>query len=285
MDQCLKHIKHCLINFQALIEQCFIFLSGSENCWAFPHVVALLEIGHAANTARLIAILTKSSGNRMPIKIGSFESFSLQPGINNMGRRSDHSREELQTLIVDATLLLVKQNGASKVTARQIARAVGYTPGMLYSIFTNLQDIFLHVNAEGVQTLFSLCIDAQRKNGNPDEAIQAMGLAYLKFAEGHTHQFDLMFSRQTQATTAGHSSPGLTGRISSLFELVEEELRKLNAKATDEQVKLGARALWSGVHGTAALRLSDQLYHDNQHADRKIVRALIGGFLASWQLP
>lgn len=201
-----------------------------------------------------------------------------------MGRRSDHSREELQTMIVEATLHLVKQNGASKVTARQIAQAVGYTPGMLYSIFTNLQDIFLHVNEEGVQTLSSLCIEAQRKSKSPEEAIQSMGLAYLKFAEKHTHQFDLMFSRQTQGPDAKRTSPALSGRISSLFELVEEELRKLNDSASDEQVKLGARALWSGVHGTAALGLSNQLYYDNKHADRDIVKALINGFLASWQL-
>ena len=201
-----------------------------------------------------------------------------------MGRRSDHSREELQTLIIEATLLLVKQKGASKVTARQIAQAVGYTPGMLYSIFTNLQDIFLYVNEEGVRTLFNLCIEAQRQSKNPEDAIHSMGLAYLKFAEKHTHQFDLMFSRETQGATANPSSPALSGRISSLFELVEDELRTLNTSANDEQVTLGARALWSGVHGTAALNLSNQLYHDTKHADRNIVKALIGGFLASWQL-
>ena len=200
-----------------------------------------------------------------------------------MGRRSDHSREELQTLVVDATLSLVKQNGASKVTARQIAQAVGYTPGMLYSIFTNLQDIFLHVNQVGVKTLFGMCTDAQRTGNSPDEAICAMGLAYLRFAEDHTHQFDLMFSRQAQDTDEQQSPTALSSQISSLFELVEDELRQLNTSANDEQIKLGARALWSGVHGTAALRLSNQLYLHQAHADREIVKTLIFGFIKSWK--
>lgn len=200
-----------------------------------------------------------------------------------MGRRSDHSREELQTLIIDATLALVKEQGAAKVTARQIARAVGYTPGMLYSVFANQQDIFLHVNQVGVQMLAGMCIDAQRKSDGPENAIIAMGLAYLKFAEEHTHQFDLMFSRQAQEAAEQQSPSGLSDQISSLFELVEDELRQLDSDADEEQIKLGARALWSGVHGTAALRLSRQLYLDNAHADRDIVKTLIRGFVQSFR--
>ena len=173
-----------------------------------------------------------------------------------MGRRSDHSREELQTLIVDATLSLVKQNGASKVTTRKIAQAVGYTPGMLYSIFANLQDIFLHVNQVGIQTLFGMCTDAQRMNKNPEDAICAMGLAYLRFAEDHTHQFDLMFSRQDQNTVVQQSPISLSSQISSLFDLVENELRQLNTTADDEQISLGGTGILVGRSwhcGTKAL--------------------------------
>lgn len=197
-----------------------------------------------------------------------------------MGRRSDHSREELQKLVVNATLTLVQQHGASKVTARQIAQAVGYTPGMLYSIFENLQDIFLHVNQEGVQALFAMCLDAQSSCEKPADAICAMGQAYLKFAETHTHQFDLMFSRQATEQT---SPANLSNQINSLFELVEQQLRQLNPDADENQVRLSARALWSGVHGTAALRLSRQLYLDSEQADQDIVDTLITGFIDSWQ--
>jgi len=220
---------------------------------------------------------------RHKLKLSSQQHASTKLEPITMGRRSDHSREELQALIVDATLSLVKQKGASNVTARQIAQAVGYTPGMLYSIFTNLQDIFLHVNQVGVQTLFGMCTNAQHTSTHPAESILAMGLAYLRFAEDHTHQFDLMFSRQAQDTAAQQSPTALTNQISSLFELIEDELRALNPAASNEQIRLGARALWSGVHGTAALRLSNQLYLHSAHADRDIVKTLISGFINSWQ--
>ncbi len=198
-----------------------------------------------------------------------------------MGRRSDHSREELKDLIIQATLEMVRERGADQVTARQIAQAVGYTPGMLYSIFINLQDIFLHVNQIGLRTLQSLCAEALKKNDSTEAAIKAMGLAYLTFAAQHTHQFDLMFTRHIQHPDS--KPPGLSDQIRMLFELVEDQLRILNPSASDLQVKLAARALWSGVHGTAALRLSDQLYVDAPDADREIVDLLVSGFLRQWQ--
>ena len=199
-----------------------------------------------------------------------------------MGRRSDHSREELQDLIIGATLDLVRQRGADKVTARQIATAVGYTPGTLYSVFINLQDIFLHVNQIGLRTLYALCAEAQRDNSAPGEAIKAMGLAYLRFAEENTHQFDLMFKRSSQHVEK--KPRGLGDQISTLFELVEDQLRLLNDTATDERVRLAARALWSGVHGTAALRLSDQLYLDAPGADGDIIELLVGSFVECWRI-
>lgn len=198
-----------------------------------------------------------------------------------MGRRSEHSREELHQLIVDATLLLVQEKGADKVTARQIAQAVGYTPGMLYSIFTNLQEIYLHVNAAGLGSLHKLCIAAQESAANPTDAIRAMGHTYLGFAEEHTYQFDLMFRPMAQE---GVSVPlVLSTRIQSLFGLVETELRQLNPQESDEAVSVGARVLWSGVHGAAALGLNDQLYLETAHPDRAIVDMLINRFLESWR--
>lgn len=198
-----------------------------------------------------------------------------------MGRRSDHSRDELQKLIVNATLSLISEHGAERVTARKIAEAVGYTPGMLYSVFINLQDIFLHVNQIGLKTLYDKCDQAIKDSPTPDAAIKRMGLAYLTFAAEHTHQFDLMFARAESPPEM--TAPILKHQIHALFDLVEAQLQMLAPAATDTQLTLAARALWSGVHGVAALRLSNQLYLNETNADREIVDLLVNNFLLSWQ--
>jgi AcrR family transcriptional regulator len=200
-----------------------------------------------------------------------------------MGRRSDHSREELQGLIIEATLALVRQHGANKVTARQIAKSVGYTPGTLYSVFINLQDIFLHVTEIGLAELFTLCDAAIENENDPYAAINRLGNAYLNFATEHTHQFDLMFARSTAPSAAAPSS--IKNQIGSMFELIEIQLTKLNPNASTATIKLGARALWSGVHGLAVLRLSDQLYLEPKTNDSDVLETLVFNFLNSWKQP
>lgn len=198
-----------------------------------------------------------------------------------MGRRSEHSREELTSLIVDAALQLVREQGPDSVTARQIAQAIGYTPGTLYSIFENLQAIYLHVNVVSLQALHEECVKAQQKARDPERAIRAMGLAYLGFAAKHANQFQLMFQPMPKS---GVTHPvELVELILSLFELVEQELKKLDPSASDDAVALGARTLWSGVHGAAALNLTDQLYSNKKDSERLIVNMLVSRFVDSWQ--
>jgi len=198
-----------------------------------------------------------------------------------MGRRSDHTREELQQLIIEATRDLVKEQGVTKVTVRQIAQAVGYTPGMLYSVFDNLQAIFLHVNVVTLDSLYSKCRRAQKKAKNPEGAIRAMGLAYLKFAENRTHEFQLLFQPMPPPDVTRPTQLGT--RIQSLFGLVELELKALDPNASESAVALGARTLWSGVHGAAALNLTDQLYSTEKHPDQLVLNMLVSRFVESWQ--
>ncbi len=198
-----------------------------------------------------------------------------------MGRRSEHTKEELHDLIVAGTLELVREQGAGNVTARQIAQAVGYTPGMLYSVFENLQHIFLHVNVLSLDSLYLQCTRAQKKTKGPENSIRAMGLAYLAFAEKNTNQFQLMFQPMPLPNTVTPAE--LSNRIRSLFELVEQDLKALDPKASDSAVSLGARSLWSGVHGAAALSLTNQLYSEEKNADQLIVNMLVSRFVDSWQ--
>jgi len=198
-----------------------------------------------------------------------------------MARRSRHTKDELQALIVAATLELVREHGAAHVTARRIAEAIGYTPGMLYAAFTNLREILLHVNAVSLETLHADCVAARREAVGPEASVRAMGLAYLHFAEHRTHQFDLLFQRVD--VTGLTLPPTLSQSIRSLLGLVEEELAALAPSADETRLQLGARALWVGVHGTAALALSRQLYLDRPHVDREIVEAAIAHFIESWR--
>ena len=58
-----------------------------------------------------------------------------------MGRRSSHTAEELRELILDASTALISEGGLASLSAREVARRIGYSPGTLYNVFENLDDV------------------------------------------------------------------------------------------------------------------------------------------------
>ena len=58
-----------------------------------------------------------------------------------MGRRSQHSPEVLREMILDAAEAIVAEGGLTLLSAREIAKRIEYSPGTLYNIFQNLDDV------------------------------------------------------------------------------------------------------------------------------------------------
>lgn len=182
-------------------------------------------------------------------------------------------------LVVEAAAALIEEHRTVKVTARQIAERVGYTPGTLYTHFENLDDIFLHVNARSLALLRARLAEAVAREPTPQRAIRAMGLAYLDFARDQPHRFQLMFTpRLPSGATLPHY---LQAEIEQLFALLARQLQGI-AEADAETLEVGVRALWSGVHGVASLALSDQLFSPTPDVERAMVDMLVAQFVSSW---
>ncbi len=71
-----------------------------------------------------------------------------------MGRRSDHSRDNLRAMILEAARAILAADGLRGLTARRIAKAIGYSPGTLYNFFTNIDELILHVNAQTLDVVY-----------------------------------------------------------------------------------------------------------------------------------
>ncbi|HEV3447204.1 MAG TPA: helix-turn-helix domain-containing protein, partial [Gemmataceae bacterium] len=67
-----------------------------------------------------------------------------------MARRSDHTREELKDLAIQAAIALIEADGIGQFSARQVAARIGYTVGTLYNVFGSYDELLLNVNARTV---------------------------------------------------------------------------------------------------------------------------------------
>ena len=199
-----------------------------------------------------------------------------------MSRRSEHTKEELRELIIDATQRLVNENGARNVHAREIATAVGYTPGMLYSVFNNLNDIFRHVNLRSMEVLSGLCNEAIAEHNEPDKKLCAAVSAYMTFAEKNTHKYELLYDKQHWQGGAASES-GMRVYISEFFSFLESQLAAIAPEKTTEEVQIAARAVWASVHGAVEVGQSNGFFLEAEQPSRKVIECMLSGFVANWK--
>ena len=171
-----------------------------------------------------------------------------------MGRRNQHSRDELRQMALAAAVDILNEDGPAALSTRQIAKRIGYTVGSLYLIFDNLDDLVTHVNGQTLVELRERSVEAAHSAQSPEDQLLELGKAYLAFARSTHGRWLLLF----RARSGDAPLPQwYVQRVRELFALVEDCLRPLAPNAPTRERSIGARALWSGVHGVTILGLTD----------------------------
>lgn len=194
-----------------------------------------------------------------------------------MARRSDHSREEIKAMALAAAAQILARHGVQALSARQVAKDIGYTVGTLYLVFKNLDELILHVNAATLDELDSLLRAEITQQNDPQLALQALARSYCTFAQQQHARWSLLFSHQLPNNTK--PPQWFETKVRRLFAIVEEPLQQLQATQSDRQRSLVVRALWGGVHGVCELALSDKLRWGDEVATDELLDTLVTNFL------
>ncbi|RJS93696.1 TetR/AcrR family transcriptional regulator [Salinisphaera sp. Q1T1-3] len=194
-----------------------------------------------------------------------------------MARRSDHSREELRDLILGAAEQLIVDHGLGGLSARAIARRVGYTPGTIYLVFTNLDDVILHVNARTLDRLRVPMAAAVAESGSSAEQLRRVARAYAAFAQAQPNLWRACFEHRLPDTVAGPDY--IDTRIAGLVALIMDPLAEATG-ATGAALDTAAQALWSGVHGICMLTLTGKLHMVGGQAVAHLTDDLVSHYLA-----
>ena len=109
----------------------------------------------------------------------------------SMGRRSQHTPEELRELILTATRRIVEERGFRALSAREIAREIGYAPGTLYNMYDNLDEILLRVEARVLKDLDDHLGKSMADKKKP-ELLSSFVEAYIDFAYTNARLWELV---------------------------------------------------------------------------------------------
>ena len=194
-----------------------------------------------------------------------------------MGRRSTHTPQQLRDLILEATQDIIVTQGLAGLSAREIARRIGYSPGTIYNMFENLDDVVLHVEARLLDALDAR-LSAVLQEGQKGDPVRMLAQAYLAFTHERPKLWNLLFEHHLPAGTELPS--WYQEKLEGLMARIESALAPLFPPGREADRQRTARVLWAGVHGITSLSTADKLSVVTTESASKMVDELVGTYLA-----
>lgn len=207
-------------------------------------------------------------------RIGQFEHGI---GNGNMARRSDHNREELYALAIGAARQIVETDGIKALTARNVADIIGYSPGTLYNLFDNLDDLIVHLNGSTLDDLYDT-VSTLEPTGDPETDCKALLSRYLEYLNAHPGLWYALFD---YAVPAGMSVPEwYVRKIERLMHILRTAISPLYAGAKQDRTDLAASVLWAGLHGITSLSNDGKLQLVAKDDVEELASFLVATFIA-----
>ena len=195
-----------------------------------------------------------------------------------MARRSEHSKEQIRDMALVAAEKIAAKDGLSGLSARKIAKEIGYTVGTLYLVFRNLDDLVLHVNARTLDALYEQMQRSLQKCRQPRTCVVGLGRAYVQFATDNPKLWNMVFEHQlTEDDQVPH---WFADKVNKMFQLVETQLIPLLEHHSEKKIDMVSKAIWCGVHGICSLAVTGKLDIRDAESINVLTDSLINNYLA-----
>lgn len=194
-----------------------------------------------------------------------------------MGRRSSHTPDELRELIIGAATELIEQGGLKALSAREIARKIEYSPGTLYNVFADIDDLVLTIEYRLLEQL-SLRLAEVPHTDDTTQHLCDLAAAYFEFTQERPRLWNLLFEHYMP--TGWKVPPLFQARMETLLSVVERALQPVMATADPARAHCAARVLWASVHGIASLATADKLTNVTHENAGILIQDMIRTYVA-----
>ncbi len=189
--------------------------------------------------------------------------------VNSIAERKLRQNQARRAQIISAARCIAEREGWPSVTVRRLSDEISYSQPVLYSHFESREGILAAVALEGFQEIGQALEKARTraKNGN---AIEAVAIAYLRFAESSPAMYEVMFSLRLNIPFGEAATPPeLRFGFSQLLKLFQGQ------SANPEVV---AELFWASLHGIAELTRTKRFPRSRQ---KERLRTLVQLFTSS----
>jgi AcrR family transcriptional regulator len=188
------------------------------------------------------------------------------------GKNSEGKTRNLREALLDLALAQVAAHGSEGLMVAQLARELSISTAAPYRHFVDRAAVVHAVATVGMNRLgarMSAAADAIARPG--PQRIVAIGQAYLDFAETEPHLFNAMFDSQRPNPPTEESKKLQDAGRATFGILLHHVAQALQENETAARPLRIAFALWSFVHGQAALRLIEADHVMGPHKNRDMI--------------
>ncbi|MFX0575972.1 TetR/AcrR family transcriptional regulator [Nocardia nepalensis] len=161
--------------------------------------------------------------------------------------------EPLRERLVGAGVDMLEEVGAAQLGLRAITRAAGVSHGAPRRHFPTHRALLAAIAARGFADLIDRFAKAQEGATTPREHLQRMAAEYVEFAGERPEMFTLMF-RHDLLEGSGENLRSITLPLFEGFAALVAA-----AAPTADDPRAAAIALWTNLHGIAALQANRSL--------------------------
>ena len=174
----------------------------------------------------------------------------------------ERRHQKTKQAILQAAREIINEKGVDRLSLRELAHRIDYSPASLYEYFNSKDEIMAALCIEGFERLGEY-LNRVPADLSPAERLTALGQAYLDFAQHNPEHFMLIFttlpSNKVPATDWDINDSPYTILQQAVQAVVEAEGIKLPTGYTLNDLVF---LLWSQVHGMAMLQRTIFCHHD-----------------------
>ena len=170
-----------------------------------------------------------------------------------MGRRSDHSRDELEELILAAGEAHLAEAGFAGFSARAVAKRVGYSIGTIYNLFGSYDRLVVAINARTLRAWTRFM--RARLDVQPDDRLAALVSGYFDFAAENRNRWMALYDHRV---ASGFAMPDwFLQAFEDLITLLREEVATVRPDVSDAEARILTGSCAAIAHGHCMFALNE----------------------------
>jgi len=186
------------------------------------------------------------------------EPVSRTAGRTSRKPPSRYHHGNLRQALLEETIRTIRTGGVESVNLREVGRKLGVSRTALYRHFTDKSALLAAVAREGFERFRKDLTEAWTAAGGGLAGLEAMGIAYIRFALRNRSHYRVMFG---QLNIDRKYDGELVAEAKAAFQVLVDALVSLQdaGLARRDNPETLANFIWATSHGIAMLALDGQL--------------------------